>query len=480
MRQPPRWQRSLHISLIFALMSGSAASVSATQRVGTPESTPQVNQMLARRAALRVERTQLLLEKYSRAEKAARASADQILRTAGEELERSRAPLPLESIAAATRAVEGDLRNTSLEAWCVLADSIDLRVVPGVFAAREEGLGEPMTVNLDGIWKPAAPPEPEGGVDLKLIWIAPDGLETVARSEPASVAALVEGFQAYIRPPVSDAAVWHLVLELRVGPGIIRGRPVPIECVEGLGETRAQLAAVAVEEASPLQRRVLERLRLLRELGLRQASATRLSDWISLTGESPGGLSLEALKYVRLDPEEIVVWEHPLGNGQRAVLLLADAFESPADLLSGPRGRAWGDFAAKHGWRVLAAAPSLPGQAGFQVAQLVQSLREQQGIDELVVVTRGDFGRTLPAHPQSEDLKGIDALVLSETLAARAGLSPDLGLSTLQLVLGAKEELALDEDEGPSTRRTRLYLSVPDPVGVLEVPRRLATWLNQD
>ncbi len=118
-----------------------------------------------------------------------------------------------------------------------LADSLDLRLVPGVFGEMDipaseavRKLGQPLTVMVTWL-KPVPVPE---GFELALYWISPQGEETLARAEPFVEADFIEGFPMYIRAPRSQIGTWYLLPEIRTSRGAGRGFPVPVECVPDL------------------------------------------------------------------------------------------------------------------------------------------------------------------------------------------------------------------------------------------------------
>jgi hypothetical protein len=112
-----------------------------------------------------------------------------------------------------------------------LARAIDLRVTPGAFESRVDGMGEAMTVHLTR--RNAA--LPEGDSVVSLYWVAPDGTESRARSEMIPAGAFAAGsFEMFIRPPASGPGSWELVCDVGLGEDAGRSRSVGVECLNEL------------------------------------------------------------------------------------------------------------------------------------------------------------------------------------------------------------------------------------------------------
>ena len=463
--------------LSLRLPSAVIACACAADAHVRQEPIPEARLMVERPAALQLERERHLLEAYLKAAPERKAAMQAPLLEGRDSNKSRRAPLPLRNVARATRAA-----NTSESSpfWTDLVDSLDPQVVPGVFAARDDGLGEAMTVTLNSLWDVPERMDPEGGIEVLLYWIAEDGAEQVARREPAYVAVLRQGFDLYIRPPVSQAARWSLVLELRSSEGVVRGLPVLVECVEDLRGLTRRLDRARNGKPRALETILDSRLRDLREHGLRTASATRLSDWIAALDDPRRTSGLHPLDCGELDTAGTVVWEFGVQSSspKRAVLILANAFESPTDLLSGPIGSQWAQFAEAGSRRLIAAAPAVPGVDGFSWRELVEHLVREQGIDDLVLVARGDFGRTLPTVLAAESCDALDALVICETWAARVRLPEALSLPTLQIEFRSEQAETLELADEGAPRHTHVRLREPLPLAALQSPDLLRSWLE--
>lgn len=436
------------------------------------------------RRAVQVERERQLLEVYERSTPQQRGSQRGIVESHLRESRSRRGPLPLVAVSHATRVIELADVESEGAGWYELIDSVDPRLVPGAFASRTEGFGEAMTVRFESLWDAAPMAEPEGGAEAVLYWVSPDGDEQVARREPVTVAAFRDGFEMYIRPPASRAGMWQLVLEVRTEQARARSLPIPVECVDGLPALRESLRReLAKDTATPLQRELSERLDELVQYGIRRASATTIAEWIACLAEREGGGALVPVPLDGLDTDATTVWElrNQASSSERVVLLLADSFESTADLITGPVGRTWESLAKETSRRVIAASPSLPTEeGGFQLEALLEHLREKQGARDIVVVARGDFGRTLPSAIRSGRGKGIDALVLCETPAARVPISSELELHTLRIESEADAAEELDAPTEAGWRRTHWRLRTVRPFASLQSAPLIADWLKSN
>src|SRR5262249_7068973 len=110
------------------------------------------------------------------------------------------------------------------------ADALDLRVVPGLFSAEvPDELGTPLTVHVLRLGLQRL----VGQVELGLTWVAPDGTESRARTEPFPADAFDAEVPAYLRAPRGPPGMWSLVPELRRGTTAARGAAVPVWCLPG-------------------------------------------------------------------------------------------------------------------------------------------------------------------------------------------------------------------------------------------------------
>ena len=118
--------------------------------------------------------------------------------------------LGLRELNAVLRALE-PRADPALSAEQVLADALLLRVVPGAFESRSDGLGEATTVHLTRTMDVAV----EGDPILSLYWSGPNGEELRARREVIPQAIVKSGIvEMFIRPPKSAPGAWRLVCEV--------------------------------------------------------------------------------------------------------------------------------------------------------------------------------------------------------------------------------------------------------------------------
>jgi len=111
--------------------------------------------------------------------------------------------------------------------------ALDLRVQPGAFRANDESEPETrISVHVAPLFALSA----AGSATARLLWVAPDGSEQVAREEfVESPFFLGDGFFMYIRAPRSAPGLWSLVLELDDGiRPVVRSAAVPVPCVADL------------------------------------------------------------------------------------------------------------------------------------------------------------------------------------------------------------------------------------------------------
>jgi len=475
----PMLPRTLRLALPLLLALCLPSAVSASQDgAGLSEDQRAAQGTVYRRAALRIERERKLLEywgrlgEFERRELERRVAAERRPRRARFE------GIELRGLAQAQRALQYPADDGPLEQWFDLVDSVDLLVVPGVFAAREEGRGEAMTVTIDALWDSAIDHRDDEGVEVALLWIAPDGTELTARQEPAGVRALETGFEMYIRPPVSQAATWSLVLEVRTRQGVVRSQGVDIECVADLARVRESLTASPAAGGSGSLRLLRGRLEALDTAGLRLAGGANLATWIAAElggGEAPARFVAEgATSGAAITPH----WElSESPESEHVVVLLARGMEHPLDLLTGPIGDAWRTFAVAEDWRVVAAPPLVVGRDVAPLYALVRELR-REGATQVLVVARGDAGRVLPGALVVDPLPELSGLVLAETPGAFVPVKQGVATPTLRIETEIEAPAFEELGEPDGQRRTRAALTAPQPFAALSTPELVRRWLG--
>jgi len=193
---------------------------------------------------LRAERQAAFLASWEAADEPRRSAALELLADLREEREPAGLRPSLTALAAAGRALDGaDPASAVGDELQRFADLVDLRPVPGAFASASSGRGTPLEVRVSRL--PIAPLEPMWDeVRVRLLWIAPDGGERVARTEPIAGAAFAgAGFPMYVRSPLAAPSLWHLVPELELDGRAVRGQPVPVASIDELDTRWARLRA---------------------------------------------------------------------------------------------------------------------------------------------------------------------------------------------------------------------------------------------
>lgn len=325
------------------------------------------------------ERRERLLALYSDADAEARRRAEGTLERLHSPGAGLVAPPSLRAVDQAARAIAGGLGGWLQE----LADSLDLRVLPGAFEARAEGRA-PLVV----IVEPLYPTSGVQDVELALFWLAPDGSEQRARREPVAPAAFQPpGFEMFITAPLGPPAAWRLVAEVERGGERARGIPV---VVEGLADLRRRLDALGDPAAGTGAALYREALASLLQRGVRRLCDHPGSALLArLEGQDPDGPRPLAVAWRDEDGFEHWVWVlgSPDVAPEELVILLAASHESPEAALVRP---AWAAYArAQRAW-VL--STRLPDAA----APLLEELRRHAVGAPTLVVARGDtVGRLL-------------------------------------------------------------------------------------
>jgi len=490
--------RSLWLGLAACLASaaiGESASAGSLQDRG-PFAGDRHGLQVAQRAVLQLERERSLLEGWPATDETRRAAVLRLLGEGRDGRRSSLRPLGLAAVSRALRAPGAAGGGAELAPWRELVDGLGLRVTPGVFAARTEGRGEATTVHFEPLWRSRFEGNPRELLYGTLSWISSSGEITVARREPLTPRDLASGFEMYIRPPLSGAQTWELVLEVLTPAGKVRGFPVRVECVEDLEGWRSRLAraATGTEESlpswnEPLRLAVQNRLRLLTDHGIRVANGLPLSHWLAAWGASaepgsarpgPGGAFPSPLDGAELGVGGETFWEfRPEGAPARVLLLLTDEREWGADLLSGAPGEAWRRLARGTGTRVIAGHLPLGPADLSPLKSLARALGERSPAPRLFVVARGDSGRMLPRPLAGGPAVGLDGLILSETIAARVPIPPEVHLPVLRVRFEAPPEERGSREEGTEAgRRTVVGLAEPAPLALLQAIEAIGDWIT--
>lgn len=285
----------------------------------------------------------------------------------------------------------GDEPDAGGQALEILAEAVELRAVPGLFAPSAQG--EPMTVHV-------SIPEslrPAGRVELELRWLGPDGdgdEGLPARSSEAWPDAFgPEGFELFVRTP-QDArpGTWRLELQISDGQHSASAPAVEVECL------------VAPDDEPGAEARALRR-----ELDAWRASGRPVTQGLSCGDliERRGGRHLP----FELAGESAWAWRAQ-GEVRTVVIVLSPARDPLQTPLCGVRGEGWRAAAAAEGWLVLPWRVQRRG--GELLAVLPQTLRAiAPDLEQVprVLVARADSALAV-AFPAPEQ-PPFDAWVLS-------------------------------------------------------------------
>jgi hypothetical protein len=287
----------------------------------------------------------------------------------------------------------GDVEDPTAQALEILAESVELRAIPGVFEAGAPGV--PLTVHVSvpqGV-------RPAQRLKLVLRWIAPDGgggdAEPTRTSEAWPDAFGPAGFELFVRTPAdARAGTWRLELELADERHRARAPSLEVEC----------LAPSALAGGDDARARALRREFDAWRAGGRPATEGLLCRDLL---ETRGG---------RFEPFEqggrgAWAWRAD-GELRTVVVLLSPARDAPQSALCGVRGAGWRAAAHGGGWLVF------PWRASLRGDRLLDGLPEALravtvGLERAprVLVARADTAPAV-ALPAAERPR-FDAWVLS-------------------------------------------------------------------
>jgi hypothetical protein len=362
------------------------------------------------------ERALLLLDELARADDGARARAEARLRESCPRGAGAAWYPPLEALARATRELTGisamgpleEGRGREQRELQALVDAVDLVVVPGCFAPRATGLGEPTTVHVRCAFAPAG----LGEIEMRLLWRGPlDELE-LARSEPASVEALRAGFPMYLRPPLSTEGTWWLVPEIAQRGLAARGVGVRVDCAAappaptGAPGTPGTFDGAALAGA----------FAALRASGARSGVALGAGGMADvLAGLAPSGPRPLEVAFTEADGSPRYLWGWAPAGTPRLAIAIVCADHELADLpLAGAVGERWHGLAEKwSAWLFSVNAPSAgAGRTTRAVLERTVAAARERGLAEgapIVAVARGAAVARLAFEP----IEGLSAAVLS-------------------------------------------------------------------
>lgn len=475
----PSLSRCLSMILALAVCVPAAKAQARTgDEFGPPEL--RIPRELAWNHALRLERERQVLVAWLEASPKERGAIEDALGLGREEQRSRRRPVPLNNLSKAWRGYISGPEDPSRMPWLNLLDSTDLRVIPGAFNARTEGRGEPLTVMITSIWKDSLDGLGNDPLEIRLVWTAPDGGETVVRREVAEAGNFQSGFSMYLRPPLSKPGLWWLALELDSPEGVIRTRPVPVECLEDLPGLLTELRAAASTPTGHLQKSILNRLDPLLGYGLRRASTHPLENWVNWSRSKPGSRAgITPLDGELFGAPGTTFWQlTETATEKGALLILAKDNESPLDVFNGPRQAQWAALGKACGLRVIAVQLPISSTSLEPLDACLAALDGEDGEGPLVLVTRGESGRVLPYLLAQFPQPGLDAVVMTETIGAGARLSTALPAPVLQITTGLYAPASELQSEGAgASLRSRLHLRVPEPVASYLANKVIQDWI---
>ena len=333
-----------------------------------------------------------------------------------------------------------------------VAESLDLRVLPGAFGARRTGDGEEVVVRVLPAYTEAFARALPEELTLALVWIAPDGREVRALEEPVHRAALtLPGFELYFRAPASEPGVWRLVPEVRLEGGTGRGIGVEVECLRDLFPRYRALASAPI--AGERERRHLERLERALLRGLRDARGPSIGELLEGAQAVPAAFG--ACPELPEDERTLEIARAP-APARECVVLLAPELEDPSWSLLGHAGAAWAQLVAEHGARVIVTARPLHDARGADLLGLLGRLKENDPKPRTTLVLgEGPAERLRSSWHEASAL--CDRVVI-ESQAGKRPLAPRFPVPTLWLVALAQEAAG-----GPALESDCLLLRSEEP-----------------
>lgn len=352
-----------------------------------------------------------------------------------------------------------------------LAESLDVRLIPGAFSATRGDRGDEVIARVLPLYARLVAAELPEWVQLTLFWVGPGGRELKARSEPVHRAALeLPGFEMYFHAPASEPGTWHLVPEVEVGEAVARGRPVPVECVADLFPRYDRLAAGEPQGPGDLERR--RALEGTLAHGVRDARHPSVEALLAGTDRSSLPPTLEEATevapptYVLLPPEG----EQPT----RRILVVAPSLEDVEWSLLGERGEAWRALAAGARAEVLLTGRPASDPAGPDALELMAGLNRERPLPIILVVQGPDFSRLRLRLGAGEP--SFQGLVLDTVLLGEASPRPLLAVPTL-LFEPLEEDLGLQAVAGGRAPLHWVRRFAPPPLASRELPLWIGAWL---
>ena len=412
--------------------------------------------------SLRSERIEHMRARYLEADLTCREAALSILRRTRSAANPKGSELGLDVVDLAIQALD-QARGGGSSPEEALAGALSLRVVPGAFEARDEGLGEATVVQ---VWR-TRDVAIEGDQVLSLYWIGPGGEELRARREVMPMEFLRAGsLEMFIRPPVASPGPWQLACEVGVGEGAARGLAVRVDCVSDLARRRAALAELPViKSRGQAPSDALEELcdRGLRPPVLGAGALLTLAEGGALGRLRP--VMREGYLELHITPER-----EPVGT----LVLVGGSSVSPLELSAGASASAWLDLAEHEGVRViLLELPLSERGGGLSLPTRIIELREERPEDRFHLVAFGDAAGFVPSMRARHPELPLDSVTLVSDSLRRGVRDPRLDLPTLLV------ECSGDATEPAWSREddfSRVLIREPFVLSPLLVPELITAW----
>ena len=414
--------------------------------------------------SLRRERLELVRARYQAADEERRQAALQVFKEnrsaanpGGKELDQSSLDLVLSALDPERGGAECPEQT--------LASALYLRVVPGAFEARTEGLGEATSVHLVHRGDVAI----EGDQILSLYWLGPDGEQVRARREVMPQASFRAGsLEMFIRPPAAEAGAWQLVCEVGMDEHARRGLPVRVDCVSDLNERRRALAALP---AGSMEGQTLgETLAALCDRGVRHPV---LGASALLTLAEGGALGrLRAVTH----RGRLELHVSPEVDTTGSLVLVGGSSFSPLELAAGAASTAWLSYAEGERLRVILL--DLPFSArgdGLSLPMRISELREENPGGEFQLVAFGDAAGFVPSMRAKHPGLQLNGVTLVSDSLKRAVRDPRLDIRTLLVECsGESAEPTWIREEGG--RFGKALVREPFALSAALVPDLMIAW----
>ncbi len=415
---------------------------------------PRVPDAGERARALQRERSLALLELWPGADPARRDLALAALRPDPARRLAPGAWPTFEALADAQRVLLGGPGPAESGWWEQrLADSLGLTVQPGAFEARPAGPTTPLTVLVTPLFDTPVP----DAVDVRLVWVSPQGEERVARTEPVEPAPLRRGFEMYVHAPPSAPGEWVLIPQVLREGASLRGSPVAVDAVADLARRQREL--VGRWPAEHAARARVGDARGLLEGGLR-LPALSTEDLLRLAEGEPDGPPVGGLVPARphFVAGRLEAWRLGSPGARTGVVLVASSRERPEELLAGTLGEHWRVAADAAGFELFATALALVPPTGARSAlQLAAELRGARGWERCALVALGESALQSAAALGGAEGASFDLLVLVRDApgAARADRRLDLSVLSLEPLAEGAGSTDLRPEGFPWLRVTR-------------------------